>query len=72
MDGNGKRRPPRPRIEVRTANASPEETAAIAAALERFLAETAAPTPAPPPVSRWQRAALAEGVERAPAAVRLP
>ena len=42
--------------------ATPEEAAAITAALERFLADTA---PAPEPValeSRWQRAALIEGV----------
>jgi hypothetical protein len=62
MAGNGKRRPPRPRIEVRAANASPEEAAAIAAALERFLVETA-PAPVPTaPRSRWQEAGLREGV----------
>jgi hypothetical protein len=58
---NGKGRPPRPRIEIKAANASPDEAAAIAAALERFLAETA-PAPQPAEVSRWQRAALREGV----------
>lgn len=50
------------------AAATPDQAAAIAAALERFLAEVA---PAPGPafaVSRWQRAALAEGVERTPRA----
>jgi hypothetical protein len=40
-----------------------DEAAAVAAAIERFLAETAAPTgdgkPGMPP---WQRAALLEGV----------
>jgi hypothetical protein len=49
-----------------TASASPEEAAAIAAALERFLADTA---PAPEPVSQvggWLRTALAEGVDHAP------
>ena len=61
---NGKRRPPRPRIEIQASAASPEEAAAIAAALEQFLAETA-PAPGPAEVSRWQRAALREGVERA-------
>jgi hypothetical protein len=59
---NGKQSPPRPNIEIKTANASPEEAAAIAAALERFLWETA-PGPRLAEVSRWQRAALREGVE---------
>ena len=59
---NGKHSPPRPQIEIQSANASPEEAAAIAAALERFLVETA-PTPqAARPRSRWQRAALRDGV----------
>jgi hypothetical protein len=40
---------------------SAEEAAAIAAAVERFLAETA-PAAAAEPVSPWQRAALLEGV----------
>jgi hypothetical protein len=44
-----------------TGGASDEEAAAIAVALERFLAETA-PTPAGPQVSPWQRVALDEGV----------
>ena len=62
MTTDGKRRPPRPRIEILTGGASESETAAIAAALERFLAETA-PTPEPGgPQSRWLRAALEEGV----------
>lgn len=40
-----------------------DEAAAIAAAIERFRAETApAPTPAVAAVSPWQRAALLEGV----------
>jgi hypothetical protein len=49
-------------------SATPAETAAIAAALEQFLAETA-PAPAPPgEVSSWQRAALLDGVDNAPRA----
>jgi hypothetical protein len=68
MTRNGSGGRPRPRISEPVPSASPDEAAAIAAALERFLAETA-PTPrAEPPVSRWQSAALREGVERAPAA----
>ncbi|HEU4979807.1 MAG TPA: hypothetical protein VFT14_01230 [Solirubrobacterales bacterium] len=58
---NGKRKPPRPQIEIESAAASPDEAAAIAAALERFLWETA-PAPQAAPLSRWQRAALREGV----------
>lgn len=62
MARNGDRRPPRPRIELSPA-ASPQEAAAIAAAIEQFLAETA-PTPGTPggTQSRWQRAALEDGV----------
>lgn len=62
MSRNGRRKPPRPRIELGGAAATAEEGAAVAAALERFLVETA-PAPEPPAVeSRWQRAALIEGV----------
>jgi hypothetical protein len=57
---NGKGQPPRPQIQIQSA-ASPDEAAAIAAALERFLWETA-PAPAATEVSRWQQAALSEGV----------
>lgn len=61
--GNGKRRPPRPRIELLEAPASDSEAAAIVAALEQFLADTAPPPAAPQPVqSPWQRAALEEGI----------
>jgi hypothetical protein len=58
---NGKHAPPRPRIEMRQAAASPEEAAAIAAAIEQFLRDTA-PPPAEPdgPSSRWLRAGLFE------------
>ncbi|HEX2097304.1 MAG TPA: hypothetical protein VHF50_08055 [Solirubrobacterales bacterium] len=42
----------------------PDEAAAIAAAIQRFLAETSVPADAGPrqKVSPWQRAALLEGV----------
>jgi hypothetical protein len=63
VPGNGQRRPPRPRIAVTSPSASPQEAAAIAAAIERFIAETRAATPAPErPQSRWQRVALLEAV----------
>jgi len=59
---NGQRRPPRPNIRIKSASASPEEAAAIAAALEQFLAEHA---PGPQEAERpdpWLRAALEEGI----------
>jgi hypothetical protein len=63
MTANGKRRPPRPQLELVAPGAGPEEAAAIAAALEQFLHDTA-----PPPraegrrLSGWAKASLAEGV----------
>ncbi|MGA8744651.1 MAG: hypothetical protein WB507_02155 [Solirubrobacterales bacterium] len=42
--------------------ASGEEAAAVAAAIERFEAETALAAEAPASVNPWQRAALIEGV----------
>jgi hypothetical protein len=68
MPDNGKRRPARPRIEVRQASASPEEAAAIAAAIEQFLRDTA-PPPAPDGrvLSPWTRAGLFEGAGLDPA-----
>ena len=68
MTRNGKHSPPRPRIELKQSSATPEEAAAIAAAIEQFLRDTA-PPPAPPPaqVNPWLRAALFEGVGRDPA-----
>jgi hypothetical protein len=63
MGSNGSRRPPRPSIELVAPGAGPEEAAAIAAALEEFLHDTA-PPPAPEPnrASGWERAALAESL----------
>ena len=68
MTRNGRQRPARPRIELRH-SASPEEAAAIAAAIEQFLRDTA-PPPAPtgPSLSPWARAGLFEGTRRDPAA----
>jgi hypothetical protein len=57
---NGKQRPARPRIELEGAAASPEEAAAIAAAIEQFLRDTT-PPPAPAATSRWLRAGLFAG-----------
>ena len=59
---NGKRTPPRPRIELVSAGASKAEAAAVVAALEQFLADTAPPPATGPSQSPWQRAALEEGI----------
>jgi hypothetical protein len=57
----------RPELTIIAPSASPEEAAAVVAALERFMRDTA-PPPAPPAPERnpWQQAALREGVERQP------
>jgi hypothetical protein len=60
---NGSHHPPRPRIELETGAATPEEAAAIAAAIEQFLRDTApAPTAEGDAINPWLRAALYEGV----------
>ena len=57
----------RPQLRIVAPAASPEEAAAVVAALERFMRETApTPAPAPPPVSGWVQAVRLEAVERAP------
>ena len=60
MSRNGKQRPARPRIEL-PGSATPLEAAAITAAIEQFLRDTA-PPPSPPKrrVSQWLRAGLLE------------
>jgi len=63
MGTNGRRRPARPRIEISAPTASPTEAAAIAAALEQFLADTAPSADPAPATSAWQARALREGVE---------
>ncbi|MBA3300616.1 MAG: hypothetical protein H0T15_01995 [Thermoleophilaceae bacterium] len=68
MASNGKQAPRRPRIELHGSSASPEEAAAIAAAIEQFIADTA-----PPPSAErmrtnpWLRAALYENARLDPA-----
>jgi hypothetical protein len=60
---NGSHHPPRPRIELKTGAATPEEAAAIAAAIEQFLRDTApAPAAEADTLNPWLRAALYEGV----------
>ena len=65
MGRNGKQSPARPRIELRQA-ASPEEAAAIAAAIEQFMRDTAPPPAAAAgfAISPWLRAGLFEGTKR--------
>jgi hypothetical protein len=55
----------RPRLELHGSSASPEEAAAVIAAIEQFLRDTA-PPPAPPAEveNPWLRAARLEAVER--------
>ena len=66
MSRNGKQHPARPRISVE-GSASAEETAAIAAAIEQFLRDTAPPpAPAAGAMSPWLRAGLLEGTGRDP------
>ncbi len=58
----------RPKLTIVAPSASPEEAAAVVAAVERFMRETAPPAVAPAPrPDRWQLAGLHEGVERQPA-----
>lgn len=56
----------RPKLEIVAPSASPDEAAAVVAALEQFMRQTA-PTPAPPAPKRnpWLRAALLEQTGRA-------
>ena len=57
----------RPRLQITAPAASPEEAAAVVAALEQFMRATA-PVPAPEASGPdpWVRAALLEGVDREP------
>jgi hypothetical protein len=62
MSRNGSHHPPRPRIELQSGAATPEEAAAIAAAIEQFLRDTApAPAAEQDALKPWLRAALYEG-----------
>lgn len=55
----------RPQLSLVAPSASPEEAAAVIAAVERFLRDTAPPPAAPPArASGWVRAARLEAVDR--------
>ena len=57
----------RPKLRIVAPSASPEEAAAVVAALERFMRETTPPpVPAAPKRNPWQQAALHEGIAREP------
>ena len=58
----------RPALRIDAPSASPEEAAAIVAALERFMRETTPATAPPAPADRsgWSRAARLEAVGCAP------
>jgi hypothetical protein len=57
----------RPKLMLLGHSASPEEAAAVVAAIEQFLRDTAPPpAPAPKRAGGWARAALLEGVGREP------
>ena len=57
----------RPKLELVAPGASPEEAAAIVAALEQFMRETApVPAPAEEAPNPWFRAGLVESLEREP------
>jgi hypothetical protein len=57
----------RPKLTIVAPSASPEEAAAVVAALEQFMRATA-PARQPPaqPPDPWQQAALHEGIDRQP------
>jgi hypothetical protein len=62
----------RPELSLIAPSASPEEAAAVAAALAQFMRQTAPIlVAAGPEVSAWRLAALREGVAK-PAAAHLP
>jgi len=57
----------RPRLELHGSSASPEEAAAVIAAIEQFLRDTTPPpAPAERPENPWIRAARLEAIEREP------
>jgi hypothetical protein len=56
----------RPHLELVTPAASPEEAAAVIAAVERFLRDHAPPPAPPEPPSGWVQTARLEAVDREP------
>jgi hypothetical protein len=67
MTRNGQRRPARPRIELRQSGASSAEAAAIAAAIQQFMRDTApVPVTTEQALDPWLRAGLMEAAGRDP------
>jgi hypothetical protein len=56
----------RPRLELRGSSATPEEAAAVMAAVEQFLRDTAPPPAEASRPSPWIQAARREAVDRQP------
>jgi hypothetical protein len=56
----------RPRLELRGSSATPEEAAAVMAAVEQFLRDTAPPPADGSKRSPWVEAARREAVDRQP------
>ncbi len=54
----------RPQLPLIAPDASPEEAAAVVAALQRFMRDTAPPAAPAPRRNPWQEIALHEGVSR--------
>jgi hypothetical protein len=54
----------RPRLELRGSSASPAEAAAVIAAVEQFLRDTAPPAAPVEPESPWVTTARLEAVDR--------
>jgi hypothetical protein len=68
LDGSLVRVKRRPQLKIINGDVAPVEAAAVIAAVEQYLRDTApppepAPSPDPTP-SPWKRAALAEGIAR--------
>ena len=56
----------RPQLEMLSTAASPEEAAAVMAAVEQFLRDHAPPAAPPEPPAGWLRAARLEAIDREP------
>lgn len=56
----------RPRLDLRGSSATPVEAAAVMAAVEQFLRDTAPPPAPEPPPSPWLQAARREAIDREP------
>jgi hypothetical protein len=61
----------RPQLKLIAPGASPQEAAAVVAAIEQYMRNTVQPSAPPAPrADPWQQAALHEGVLRSPGPAR--